>query len=65
MAARRTPAEPKPEGVPRPSAGEIDDAITRWRMAAHAASIARDVEQDARTKLVDVLRRAGLTGLVL
>lgn len=63
MAARRQPAHD--EAVERPSAQELADAIERWRDASTAARLARDVETDARVALVDLLRRAGLKGLVL
>lgn len=48
-----------------PSGHEVADAIEQWRAAAAVAVEYRIVEEDARRRMVDVLHRAGVKGLVL
>lgn len=64
MAARKASAV-MGDAPPRPSAGEIHEAIERWRHATGVRKAAVDAETEARTALVDLLHRAGLNGFVL
>lgn len=64
MATRKRASPPKAADEV-PSTEEIGAAITAWRMTWDAYVAAEDKEQEARTALVDVLRRAGLKGLEL
>jgi hypothetical protein len=60
--ARRKPSEPP--GEP-PAAQELDDALTDFAITAGRLEVARKEHDAARVRLVDMLRRRGLTGLVL
>lgn len=60
-AAKKPPAE---EG-PRPTADEVARAIEEWRAVADSLKTWHDAETAARVKLVDVLHRAGIKGIVL
>jgi hypothetical protein len=62
MATRRKPVEPNAEP---PSAEEMHDVIERWRVARHTADVARQLEDESRREMVELLHRAGLNGFVL
>ena len=62
MAASRKP--PEPSGKP-PTGLELEAALAEYHRTYAVLQDARKAHDDARVRVVDMLHRCGLTGIVL